>query len=366
MKKILFISLFILLAITTHMSILKAFTDNHIKKSLYAYVASTTAEGINAIKIDVKNLTVVRSGTLHYSGVPIMIDISHMSSGTYLFVSGENTEFPVYKVDTKTSKVIAVLKDDNWQGKHLKYRYGSPIVVSPKGDVLYWGRYKIRTDNMTVIEETAPFVKKFRGYGDSYLFADGSKVISFEPIMGGELKLIDLDAGKEVKRVWFDRDDVPQGTYLEYLNDSLRVLTDGKIQISPDGMHFYATNVQYHYFFSNTYIKVLEVTTGAIVDSIFFPEELVPAPSSFSGKELAQIDPIFEKFADREDEFPVVMGYGEISVSPDSKYIFWPVGTNIQNSQISYVIVINIKTKKVVKRIPVGDGGITNVVFGYE
>lgn len=113
-------------------------------------------------------------------------------------------------------------------------------------------------------------------------------------------------------------------------------------------------------------IEILDPSTGDIVDSIFFPEELVPAPSSFSGKELAQIDPIFEKFADREDEFPVVMGYGEISVSPDSKYIFWPVGTNIQNSQISYVIVINIKTKKVVKRIPVGDGGITNVVFGYE
>ena len=343
------------------------------KPKLYAYVASLSSKGAMISKIDVAELRVTKQepflekGTF---GAPVSIVIS--PDGKEIYIGMEKSVYTIYGIEAKTLKTIRKYFSGKIKNSYDPF-YTARLAISPSGNKLY-ARGMDTLARWVVIDVRNFDELKRDSIIEEFVYDKSIKTVSKYLIcclIGGGIKVIDTE-----------RDEVVASLSSSKTKKGLNLLNvDGEIikiyvyLTNPSVVYLRDSHKQYfrysHYDkkagkITSAVIKVLDTSTGKVVDSIPFPKELEPDPSAFSGKELAKIDPIFKQFANQEDEFPVVMGYGEISVSPDGKYIFWPVGTNMQNSQISYIIVIDTKTKKVVKRIPVGAGGITNVVFGYE
>ncbi|MCK4422260.1 hypothetical protein KAW48_10725 [candidate division WOR-3 bacterium] len=330
--------------------------------NLFAYVASTEEWRTKITKISLENLETVKQKEICL-GYPGMIEID--TANRYLFISvGGMSEYPVYKVNTKSLEVESLLREEEWKEKDIEDKYPGALKLSPDGNILYGRGYEIDSKEMKILRRMPSFLMKFHGYGDSYIFPEGNRAISYEPVMGGEIRIIDLSEGKEIKRIWFWSEGIGNEKYIKMLNDSLKILTKGRMQISPNGKCFYASNLPYHYYKWGKNIKVFNTSTGEIVNSIPFPIEFT---SKNKLTKLIEIDSFFERYKNSVGKKGYMYprsDYGEISVSPDGKYIFWPVGTG--DFAEGYVVIIDTKSKKVIKRIPIGGGHITNVVFGYE
>jgi len=361
----------------------------------YAYVGSVGMKGWKLLKINGGNLSIEDSINISnpYSRIE-SISLKNLTDNLLIFsflgqkhkfdttgkYLGELDTLFTYLVDGGKMKVIREIP-------HY-YKYG---VINPlrKEIYLYSKQFYYSTLNDEVMRKSVQIKKILEVGKDDSLFVinmdeDLANTILSKFTPGGQRSLVYRKDKKYVSYLThgkiividLEKDSV---SYSSRINERdlvtskfNEIMGDKSITLTRRGFKRVGLNYYLDYKRDSTgktlsqNIKVFDTSKGEVVDSIPFPEELIPDPSAFSGKELSEIDPIFSKFGDSEDWHPVVMGYGEISVSPDGKYIFWPVGTNMQNSQICYVIVISTETKKVVKRIPVGISGVTNVVFGYE
>jgi len=344
--------------------------------NVYAYVASQTPSGSVISKIDVEKLTII--GQEFFSekrseegimGIPLNIVIA--PNDKIIYVGMDMSLYTIYAIDAKSLKTLRKYFSGSKGDSYNPYYAARWLVISPSGNKLYVGG--LDTLGRWVVIDARNFVEIKRdsniefGYRFATRALDERYLVTYQYWASGKLVVIDTENDQYV----YENPNCSGKSKLitiQFRNKTLDLYT------IDNRCNFFLKDSGFGYYLDYKYdttgktisqnIEVLDTSTGKIVDSIPFPIEFIQKNKL---KELKEIDSFFENLAYLADEngfIPPLGDYGEISVSPDGKYIFWPVGTG--EFAKSYIIVIDTESKEVIKRIFVGGGHITNVVFGYE
>ncbi len=365
-------------------------------KNPFAFVVSLSSseKDIALTKINLNSLTISDSKLIVVDEPILPLFVAIDNSNQKLFL-GCKSRYPLWVINPRTFKTITRF-DSEWQGDDFRraptiywilpynddkiYFYGSefdtigdmffafnPVTMEIMKKTVLQGHPMILSKDRRFIISTLsePILAIYSTETDSLVFSVNlAKKYNFETEHTKVINEIQRQIhGIVGQNGYFIKCDTVR--QYQSFSESLKILHHIEIYNKDSGLIYrIATRWQKigNRVKSNKYIAVTSTSTGEVVDSIPFPVELA---SKNRLDKLIEIDSFFINFkylADENGFVPPLAPGREISVSPDGKYIFWP----IDFFEGSYIIVIDTKTKQVVKRIPIGGGHITNVVFGYE
>jgi len=318
---------------------------NDVKgKKLFAYVG-----GVREIdKIDMETFKIIKA---QYSrSVGIVFDLQKNHDGRKIYVTGDIFSAPMIVIDSKTLKITKSLSGVGFEDAKVGVNYTCSGKLSPDGLRLALYCHYGPAPFALVDTATLKTINQRREFGTDPLsdaiFSDDSKLLYVlsryqhkQQKIIHETKIIILNAetGGIVKQI-----PLPE---LKTINCSTNIseFLGGR---------------------SNIYVTWnCNFATDACARGLLKEDEVYPSIELGGAKVIKLIEVKTEKVI---DTIPLPNGRGDLNqmtLTPDRRRLLIGRGGYRQAGELT---IVDIESKKVIKRIMLEGGATSNVVFGYE
>lgn len=321
-------------------------------KRLFVYVGGVG----EIVKIDMQTYKIIKTLTLPPNGLHIVFGLDINQDGKEIYTTGDMFSAPVIVVDSKTLKIVKSLPEKGFEEAKVDPIWGSFSCrgkLSPNGRRLAIDCGTISVTPFAVVDiQTFKIINKSHAFYSNpiyeAIFSDDSKLLYIltgiqfrqkKTIFENKIIIIDSDTGKILKESMLPKfEDIKCETNVsDYISDKSDIFitcnrnfydshsSQSRGLLKGDEIYPFISEIK------SKKIKLVEVKSGKIIDEIVIPD-----------------------------------GQGDlnlVTLTPDKKKLLINRGGYRHPGELT---IVDVKSKKVIKRIMLEGGATSNVVFGYE